>query len=172
MGREIFLADANSFITPYHLYYAFDIAPGFWEQLRQHIHCKNIILLDRVKYEVTKGNDELNQWMQAFNKDCIFSSNTQEIIEKYSTIMESVRTNPCYQPSALQEWADINVADPWLIATASVHNFTVITFETSNQSLSSQKPSKKAKIPDVAADFNVKTNTLFYMLRKLKFILH
>jgi len=37
MSKEIFLVDANTFITPYKTYYSFDISPPFWLFLKEHI---------------------------------------------------------------------------------------------------------------------------------------
>ena len=46
MNQELFLIDSNSLITPYRTYYPFDLAPGFWNQVGNHIELGSIILLD------------------------------------------------------------------------------------------------------------------------------
>lgn len=66
----------------------------------------------------------------------------------------------------LSEWSRESVADPWLIAAAATYN-TIITFEEANKGLNSRSPSKNAKIPDVANEFGVKTEKLYYMMREL-----
>ncbi|MCD8134135.1 MAG: DUF4411 family protein [Clostridiales bacterium] len=64
-------------------------------------------------------------------------------------------------------WAPGDVADPWLIAAAAVNDYTIITAEVSSGGLSPKTPNKTAKIPDVAREFGVKTNDLYYMMRQL-----
>lgn len=167
MSKETFLIDSNSFMEPSNRYYSFDIAPGFWKQLTPHINLGRIIILDMVKAEVVNGNDELSNWMSKLNSP-IMDHRENAIIKKYAEVLEFVRSNPCYQEAALHEWSESNIADAWLIATAAVHGYTLITFEKTAKP-NSNSPSKNAKIPDVAMAFDVKTDNLFYMMRQLGF---
>ena len=64
-------------------------------------------------------------------------------------------------------WSQATVADPWLIATAAVNGYTIISDEVSAGTLSIKNQSKNAKIPDVAKAFSVKSKPLFYMMREL-----
>lgn len=75
------------------------------------------------------------------------------------------------KPAALTEWSREEVADPWLIATAAVGNYTIVSFENENKGLNTRNPSKNAKIPDVAKVFKVEVKNLYYMMRVLKFSL-
>ncbi|MGN0174124.1 MAG: DUF4411 family protein [Acutalibacteraceae bacterium] len=167
--KESFLIDANSFMTPHLTFYPFDFAQSFWKQMELHIKSGSIVVLDMVKNEILQGNDSLKKWIEKLPIGVYISHKEQRIIEKYSEIIEYIRTQPCYKPEALKEWSEISVADPWLIATAAVNGYTIITFENSNNGLNEYNPSKKAKIPDVAKAFNVKTNNLYYMMRYLNF---
>ena len=72
----------------------------------------------------------------------------------------------------MTEWSKGSVADPWLIATASEHNYTLVTFEVPNKGLNSRYPSKNAKIPDIAKVFEVEVANLYHMIRELGFKLH
>lgn len=171
MSREIFLLDTNSFITPHLTYYPFDFAPGFWEQLERNIENGRIAILDIVKSEILQGNDSLKEWMDNLKINQLIDRREASIVIKYGAVLQSVQNNPCYKTAALTEWSKGNVADPWLIATAAVKGHTLITFEEPNKGLNSKTPSKEAKIPDVAAQFNVKTANLFYMMRELGFSL-
>ena len=45
---KIFLLDSNVFITPYRLYYPFDFAQGFWDQLAEKLKLDNVAVLDVV----------------------------------------------------------------------------------------------------------------------------
>ncbi len=174
MSKEIFLIDTNSFIEPKNRYYAFDFAPGFWRQLSQHIRSRDIAVLDMVKDEIEKGNDddELSKWIKGIDIPVLISRKNIDIISKYSEIINSIAQNPCYKPSASNEWSKSTVADPWLIAAAAVNGYTLITMERSAGTLNPYSPCKYAKIPDIANNFDVKTNDLFYMMRKLGFMLN
>ncbi len=171
MSKEVFLVDTNSFIEPKNRYYAFDFAPGFWAQFTKHIKLREIAVLDMVKDEIEKGDDELSQWIKGIDIPELVNRRDIAIINKYSEIINNIARNPCYKQSALNEWSRDTVADAWLIAAAAVNGYTLITMERPVGTLSPKNKCKYAKIPDVASTFGVKTNDLFYMMRELKFIL-
>lgn len=58
-----YLLDSNVFITPHRLYYPFDFAPGFWDQLAEKLKLDNVTVLDVVVSEVSKMEDELSSWI-------------------------------------------------------------------------------------------------------------
>lgn len=169
MTPEKYLIDSNAFMTPHRQYYPFDLAPSFWEKLGELIKDGTIVVMDMVKAEVLQGTDDLSSWMSTLEIGDYLDRRKPEIIAKYTEVLTHVQTNPCYQESALHEWSRATVADPWLVASAAVYGYTIITLETSNTNLSSKKPSKNAKIPDVAQVFGVQTKDLFYLMRKLNF---
>lgn len=171
MSKEIFLIDANSFITPYLAYYPFDFAKNFWAQLAKHITNGDIAILDLVKDEILQGNDDLKHWMETLSIANYIDHKEPDILENYSSVLTHIQVNTCYKTAALTEWAKASVADPWLIAAAKVKGYTIITFEVPNKGLNSRNPSKIAKIPDVAKQFGVKTENLFYMMRLFNFVL-
>lgn len=167
MSREKFLVDTNSFIEPYNKYYPFDLAENFWKQLKHHIEVGNIVLLDMVKDEITKGKDELSEWISSINVEEI-DHRTPAIISNYSKILQNIQEDSSYKETALANWAQETVADAWLIATAKVNNYTIITFERKQKMLNSRNSFKNAKIPDVAEDFGVKVADLYYLMRTLE----
>lgn len=162
-----FLIDANSFITPYLHFYPFDFAESFWSQIEEQVQMGSIVILDMVKSEVLRGNDRLKEWMEHLTIGEYVDHRQTDIIEKYGEVLSYLQNHPCYKSSALTEWARETVADAWLIATAATRGYTIITFETANNGLSANNPSKKAKIPTIAAEFGVRTENLFYMMRNL-----
>lgn len=167
MNNEIFLIDANSLITPYLTFYPFDFAPGFWEQLANSIRNGQVAILDVVKAEILRGNDELKSWMEQLEIEKYIDHRATPILQRYGQVLQHIQNNPVYKAAVLAEWSRETVADPWLIATAASYNYTIITFEEANRGLSSRNPSKNAKIPDVADAFGVKTEKLYYMMREL-----
>lgn len=59
-SSEKFLIDANTLMTASRFFYAYDLVPSFWEAFEDEIKAGNIVLLDMVKAEIDKGQDELS----------------------------------------------------------------------------------------------------------------
>lgn len=165
---EKFLIDSNSFVTPYRQYYAFDLVPAYWKEISKYSNSGRLVLLDMVKSEIDKGEDDLADWLNKQENFVICNHISPEIIGKYQEILQYIQTCGLYKEQALQTWADRDVADPWLIAAAAVNDYTIITAEVPSGGLSMKNPNRNAKIPDVAKAFGVNTNNLYYMMRRLK----
>lgn len=167
MVEEKFLIDSNSFMAPYRQYYAFDLIPTYWDELSKRTESGRLVLLDMVKAEIDKGEDDLAVWIGKQTGFKICNHVTPEIISKYQDVLQYVQSCGLYKEQALQAWAPAHIADPWLIAAAAVNNYTIITAEVPSGGLSPKNPNKYAKIPDVAKAFEVRTNNLYYMMRQL-----
>lgn len=165
--EEKFLLDANTFITPFKNYYPFDFAPGFWRQMESRIKWNSVFILDAVQNEVMKGEDELSGWLGAISDANIVDRRSEPVLMKYAEVLKFLQESSLYSDKALRSWSDVNVADPWLIAAASAFGYTLITFETSAGVISANSPSGKPKIPDIAREFDVKCENLFYFMRKV-----
>lgn len=59
MVEEKFLIDSNSFMASYRQYYAFDLIPTYWDELSKRAESGRLVLLDMVKAEIDKGEDDL-----------------------------------------------------------------------------------------------------------------
>lgn len=129
----------------------------------------SIVILDMVKSEITQGNDALSDWMNNLDIGTLVDRRQPGIIARYSEVLTFLQDDPRYQEAALHEWSRGSVADPWLIATAADKGYTIITLEKPVAGLSPRNPSKRPKIPDVAAAFDVQTKDLFYLMRQLNF---
>ena len=167
MVEEKFLIDANSFMTPYQNFYQFDITPGFWEQLKRALLDESVSILDIVKAEINKGGDELTNWVATISDLKTLDRRDQNILAKYGAVLSYLQNSPLYNDKVLRAWPDGNVADPWLIATAAAKGYTIITFEQSAGKISEKNPSGRPKIPDIAREFNVKCEDLYYFMRKM-----
>lgn len=168
MVGERFLIDSNAFMTPYRQYYAFDLVPTYWEEFSRYVDTGRVVLLDMVKDEINKGHDDLSDWIDKQIGFVICNHVEPAIISKYQEVLQYVQNCGLYKEQALQNWAPGYIADPWLIAAAAVNDYTIITTEVPSSGLSPKTPNKNAKIPDVARAFGVKTNNLYYMMRKLE----
>ncbi len=165
---EKFLLDANTLMTASRFFYAYDLVPSFWEIFGEEIKAGNIILLDMVKNEIDKGQDELKEWISEREADFQICNHVDpQIISKYAEIMQYIQTCGYYNENGLADWAKSNVADPWLIAAAAAKGYKLITFEQSAGSLNVKNKSGRVKIPDVARHFGVEVHNLYYMMRQL-----
>lgn len=166
---EKFLIDANTLMAAARLYYAYDLLPSFWKVFGDKLKEGNVVLLDLVKNEIDKGEDELQQWVMERQHDFQYCNHVDsEIVSKYASVMQYIHECGLYNEKGLNSWAKNNVADPWLIATAIAKGYTIITFEQSAGPLNPKNKSGKVKIPDVASYFGVKVQNLYYMMRQLK----
>lgn len=164
-----FLIDTNTIVTPYRSYYAFDLAKLFWERLEQHILDGDIIILDLVKNEIAHGNDDLSDWLKRFDNNIILNHKNKDIISNYREVLNHIALSDFYKEAALINWSQLDLADPWLIATGKTYGYTIVTFETRNPNLNAINKSRNAKIPDVCNVFGVSHTTLYDMMRQLSF---
>lgn len=164
----IYLIDSNSLITPKISYYPMDLAPNFWDSMARKIQDGSIAILDLVKKEILKPEkeDDLALWMKNLEIKLYLNHKEEKIVIKYGEVLQFIQENPCYSEKALHAWADQSIADPWLIATVAVYGFTIVTFEKYVK-INANNPSRSAKIPNVAKEFQVNTLNLFQMIREL-----
>ena len=169
MVSEEFIIDADTLITPYKIFYPFDMFPDFWDFIGQKMKSEEIKTLDLVYNEIARGNDSLRDWLLSIKGIKKIERKNNVIISNYGNILNYISTCGFYKIEALNSWSTATTADPWLIATALNHSYTVITFEKPNQSLNSKQKTKDVKIPDICNEFNVKCENLYYMMRQLGF---
>lgn len=168
-SSEKFLIDANTLMTASRFFYAYDLVPSFWETFEYEIKAGNIVLLDMVKAEIDKGQDELKQWVSEREDDFEICNHVDaQIVPKYAEVMQYIQECGFYNEKGLNEWARNEVADPWLIAAAAAKGYKLITFEQSAGSLNVKNKSGRVKIPDVAKHFDVEVHNLYHMMRQLK----
>lgn len=170
-SNSIYVIDANILIDSHRQFYHFDIAPSFWNQLGEKIIADKIILIENVTEEilvseVEEEKDDIQLWLEGILEAVeIRATDTQEVINTYADIMNMIQQNERYESSALAQWADIKIADPWIIAFAKVHKATIVTRETKIQG---GQQLKKLKIPNVAEDYGVECIDLFEMMKRLE----
>lgn len=170
-GNEIFLMDSNTFITPYQQYYAFDLVPAYWNQLITHINSGKIVVLDVVKNELIKGNDDLTTWINGLSGLQVISTHDQGTMNCYARVIQYLQTCGFYKFNAVNTWSQVTVADPWLIASAMKNCYTLVTEEKPSGGLNKKQPNSSAKIPDVARGLGVPTIDIFAMMRRLGIVI-
>lgn len=117
--------------------------------------------IDRVKEELERGGDELNDWVQATMPASFFaSSDDVGVIEQYSHIQLWARQQGQFTESAKAEFAA--KADAWLIAYAKAKHLVLVTHEVFDPHIQ-----RKIPMPNVCEVFNVVHIDTFAMLREL-----
>lgn len=162
MSMEVrYVLDSNVFIEAAKRYYAFDLAPKFWEHLSQFLSSGQVQSIDHVKWELERGKDDLSEWVKNGSFGSGFASTDEDsVIEVYRKVMNWTQEQHQFYESAIKSFAA--GADGWLIAYAVVKGFTVVTLESLQQDAKSRVP-----IPNVCKAFNVFCIDTFQMLRAL-----
>ena len=162
-----YLLDANIFIQAQNQHYSMDFCPAFWDFLKLEAESKTLFSTDMVYDELKLYNDEVSIWVVE-HRDLLFtlSSQDEEIQEKFKEIADFVVAHPLYKDSEKNRF--LSGADPWLIATANVMGFILVTHEQP-----ANANSTKVKIPNIAREFNVTCIDPYKMIRDLggKFVL-
>jgi hypothetical protein len=156
----IYALDANVFIQAARQYYAFDVAPGFWDGLTQNVLNSKICSIDRVNNELM--NEDIRSWIDQKNgfPSGFASTNSTEIATCYAEIIAWVSQQGQFLDSAKAEFA--SGADGWLIAYARIKGLTVVTQEVLNPEIKRRVP-----IPNVCRQFGVPYLDTFAMNRTL-----
>lgn len=157
-----FLLDSNVFIEAANRYYAFDIAPAFWQQLVHHARNGRLLSIDRVKDELAKQRDDLSQWADGQFQSFFASTADQGVMKAYADIMNWVYAQAQFTPAAKEEFAHADNADAWLVAYAKAKGCMVVTHEQHDPNVKRRIP-----IPNACKAFNVSYVDTFAMLRQL-----
>lgn len=155
-----YVLDANVFIQAARRYYAFDVAPRFWDGLVQHAANGQVRSIDRVLKELDRGKDKLAAWVNNDLSDAFASTDDADVIRHYGEIMVWVQAQDQFTDAAKTDFA--GGADGWLVAYARVHNCVVVTHETLNPAAKNRVP-----IPNLCQAFGVQYIDTFEMLRRL-----
>lgn len=156
----MYFLDANAFMEANRMYYAFDIAPGFWSWLADRSLAGRVASIDAIKDEITAGTGDLVDWARA-RPDSFWLRDTDDVLDAMRELA-AWATDPArqYRQEAVDEFLDS--ADYKLIAHAMASGATVVTRE---QPAPDSK--KKIKIPDVCNAFGVAWTDPFSTYRAL-----
>lgn len=161
MSRPLYILDTNTLVEAANRYYAFDLAPGFWNGLKPHIKSGALVTVDRVCVEIEKGKDELCDWTIANLKPTQALTDHTDVVAEFGKMMKWVNDQKQFFQGAKSEFA--SVADGWLMAYAKAKNGIVVTHEVFNRDVK-----KKVPIPNVCQSFGITYINTFELLRQLK----
>jgi len=153
--------DANVFIEAARRYYAFDLAPRFWQSLSSCVLQGHIQSIDRVKKELLQLQDDLSGWVQdgGFGNGFV-PTDTDDVVQIYRDIIGWVYGQPQFLPGAKTGFA--SGADGWLIVYAKTRECIIVT-----QEVLARDAKRTVPIPNVCQAFAVPYVDTFGMLRAL-----
>lgn len=160
-----FIVDSNFFIQAHRSIYPLDVVQSFWLKIKDLSENGIIVSIDKVKkeiYDSSSHEDELKLWCDS-NLPSNFFINTESSIQNYISIVNwTTSMSHHYTNSAIEEFLETDLADPWLVAFAMSNNWTIVTYEKS-------EPNRKSriKIPEVCNQFNIRYINTIEMLREL-----
>jgi len=155
-----YLLDANVFMEAARRYYAFDIAPSFWQALVQLAQDGQVRSIDRVKKEIERGKDELKAWAKGTFHPWFASTNDEDVIRAYRRVIAWVNAQDQFKRAAKAAFAD--GSDGWLIAYAIAKRGVIVTHEQFHPTIK-----RKVPIPNVCQPFDIQYVDTFKMLRAL-----
>ncbi len=156
----VYLLDANVFIEAARRYYAFDLAPKFWDSLIQKASRGVIESIDRVKQELAKGHDELADWINGDFDQAFCSTNDTVVFECYAKLVTWVQSQGQFTEAAKADFA--SGADGWLVAYAMARERVVVTHEVPSADIK-----RKVPIPNMCDAFELEYIDTFKMMRDL-----
>ncbi|HTR38553.1 MAG TPA: DUF4411 family protein [Bryobacteraceae bacterium] len=156
-----FWLDSNVFLQAKNLYYAFDIAPGFWDVISEGV-AKGIVRSPMMVYnELATGADDLADWANTKKRSGELFVEPDERMQNYfSTIADDIIDKGKF-PSA-EVALFLKGADLWVVACAAATEGIVVTHEKLVGA-----DSKKLKVPNVCKQFGVEYVTCYEMLRRI-----
>ena len=156
--------DASVFIRPHRDgFYGFLLAPTFWQTLEDKALTDVVVSPRQVYRELTEYDDDLANWAIHRRDTGLFVDPGPDVQATLTRVAEYVNQN--YRSRKAAEL--LGGADPWVIAHAITDNATIVSFET-RVSIDSQTP----KIPNVAQAFQIRTVSLYQMLRLMNVEIH
>ena len=152
----MYVLDTNVFIDAANAYYAFDLAPGYWDFLVQLFDSHHAVSIKSVYDELGEAGDgdPLTDWAKQYKQH--FIAPDSRVVARYQQVMMWAKDN--YEPPAVSEFQ--RVADSWIVAHALANGWVVVTHEKS-----APRSKKRLKIPDACAALGVECLNPFTMLR-------
>lgn len=161
---EAYLLDANVLIQAKNFHYRFDFCVAFWTWLEECHTSGLVFTVNKVRSEICAGkpDDAARLWCQAL-PDTFFLVDDADasVMTNYAKLQNWAASMPQYTEKARAEFADGKNADPFLVAAAMTHGYTVVSHETV-----SPEAKKRIPLPNAAAAHGVKTISVFDLLSK------
>lgn len=156
----MYLLDANTFLEASRLYYAFDLAPGFWEWLGSPGLNGRVGSVEAIRHEIAAGSGELAAWADA-RPDAFWLESTNDVVSAMRELaVWAVDPDRQYPPEAVDEFLDST--DFKLVAQAMALEAKVVTREQF-----APGTRRRITIPDACDAFDVAWTDPFTAYRAL-----
>lgn len=167
MSQRKFLFDSDSLIVAKNSYYSPEFSALFWDWVISANQNGVLFTIDKVADEFLQGNEDdyLRNFIEKHGGNLALPTTGHDCITSYGKVQVWASTvwtqgkDIKKTPKALEVFAKEKIADPWLVAYASLHGFEIITNETP-----APVSPTKVKIPDAANAFGVKVVSLHQVL--------
>ena len=134
MTQARYCFDTSSLLTSWLYNYQILNFPKFWEDLSGLFANGEAVIAEEIYYEFERKSDDLFSWVKA---------NVSTIVPPSLPIQDKVRKILSQYPRLIDTRKNRSGGDPFLIATASIENYTVVTQELASDN------QDKPKIPTV-----------------------
>ena len=160
-----YIVDSNFFIQAHRSIYPLDVVQSFWLKIKSLSQSGTIVSIDKVRkeiYDKSSHEDELKIWCDSNLSDGFFINTDSVLKNNISIVSWTHSMSDHYTRSAIQEFLETDLADPWLIAFVISNDWTIVTYEKS-------QPERKnrIKIPEICNQFNVRYIDTIQMFREL-----
>ncbi|RLI48384.1 MAG: DUF4411 domain-containing protein [Candidatus Thorarchaeota archaeon] len=146
--------DTSAFIQPFRDYYPPDVFPTLWDLIGSLIERGDIIATKEVQFELQQKDDKLVTYVRRFPG--LFVELSDEVQREAHAIIN-------HYPGWVDPYKHKNMADPFVIALARVHDLTVVSYE--------EEKKGRVKIPRVCKDFGVRHFTFVDFLRDARIVI-
>ncbi|AWI39504.1 DUF4411 family protein [Lactiplantibacillus plantarum] len=158
-----YLIDSNILIVS-NRNYRQDYFPVVWDFFKNN---QDVYISNYVYDELLKLDDDLCQWTKNNYKDRVLP--LEDSVTEYTKVINYVVSSGKWKPAGYEQWSnDVDKADPWLIAYALKHGFTIVTDEN-NTGPNGGSTNNEPKIPFVASYFKVDTINFWELLNRKHF---
>jgi hypothetical protein len=152
----VYLIDANVLIEAKNRYYAFDIAPGFWDWIIGCHGAGRVFTIQKVYDEVVGTGDRLSTWVKTLPDSFRIQSDSGD--QPHLATLAQWANARQYTQAAITDF--LASADYFLIAQAARLGYTVVTHETP-----APTSQKRVKIPDACGAVGVSSVSPFEVMR-------
>lgn len=144
--------DTSALMDGWSRWYPPDVFPSVWEQMKAAIAAGAIRATDDVREELKRKSDDLFNWCMASSG--LFVPLDEDVQVSAREILQEF-------PKLVDERSGKNMADPFVVALARVHDLVVVTGEKGGTR-------DRPKIPNVCDHFSVRCIDITAMIRELK----
>ncbi len=129
--------------------------PGLWDDIDDLINVGELVACEEVLRELVGRSDVVSDWITA---------RPQMIVKLDAAIQQAVSVIMAHDEHCklVGKNATGPIADPFVVATAQVRNYTVVT----NEILMTSPSPNKTKIPNVCRDLNIRYINFLDLIRE------